>query len=134
MTKLFGISAAGFNSGEDDIENYNSMIEGEIRSKIKFTVVDLCKIACQVKYGFIPDDLMITFKPLRVLSAEQEETVKNNKFNRVIASYQSGITDGKTTKEALNKDALLPIELEENDKVAPPVEGQFTVGEDKVTA
>ena len=26
ITKLFGISAAGFSSGEDDIENYNSMI------------------------------------------------------------------------------------------------------------
>lgn len=35
VTKLFGISAAGFNSGEDDIENYNAMIEGEIRSRLK---------------------------------------------------------------------------------------------------
>jgi len=31
MAKLFGMSASGFNSGEDDIENYNAMIESSVR-------------------------------------------------------------------------------------------------------
>ena len=36
LTKLFGISAAGFNSGEDDIEVYNSMVETQVRTKCKY--------------------------------------------------------------------------------------------------
>ena len=73
MTKLFGVSAAGFNSGEDDIENYNSMIESEIRSKVKFIVIEVLEICCQKLFGFVPEDLMISFKSLRILSAEQQE-------------------------------------------------------------
>lgn len=117
MTKIFGISAAGFNSGEDDIENYNSMIEGEIRSKNKRNTLMICQIACKKLFGFIPEDMKIIWNPLRVLSAEQEETVKEKKFNRVMTAGQTGFASPKEVKQAINKDSLLPIELDENDEV-----------------
>jgi phage-related protein (TIGR01555 family) len=129
MTKIFGISAAGFNSGEDDIENYNAMVEGEIRSKNKQNVLELVKLCCQKKFQMIPDDMRLTWNPLRVLSAEQEENVKEKKFNRIQAAADSGYMEPKEYKMALNKDSLLPIELKENDDVftAP------TAGEDELT-
>lgn len=124
MTKLFGISAAGFSSGEDDIENYNSMIEGEIRSKSKFIVVDVLRICCQKLFGFAPEDLMIEFKPLRILNAKEEEEVKNHQFNRVIAAYESGLATAQNAKEAMNKETLLPVELDEtSDGLPPPMQG-----------
>lgn len=131
MTKLFGISAAGFSSGEDDIENYNSMVEGEVRSKVKFIVVDMLQICCQILFGFVPDDLNIKFKPLRILNAEQEEQVKNSQFNRTMSAYQSGAIDALKFKEAMNKGSLLPVELEENDEAGEPLQGQFTVSSEK---
>lgn len=128
MTKLFGISAAGFSSGEDDIENYNAMLEGEIRSKDKFSVVDLLQIACQHKFGIMLDDLMIDFNPLRILNAKEEEEVKDSQFNRVMSVYQSGLEpDTKKIKESINKDSLLGVELDINSKSAPPIEGDFSV-------
>src|SRR3954471_18346943 len=33
ITNLFGQSAAGFNSAEDDIEVYNAMVESQVRNK-----------------------------------------------------------------------------------------------------
>ncbi|MGB2578207.1 hypothetical protein AAIR98_000125 [Elusimicrobium simillimum] len=48
LTKLFGISATGFNSGEDDIENYNAMIESEIRSKCKYDLLTILEICCSI--------------------------------------------------------------------------------------
>ncbi len=123
ITKLFGVSSAGFNSGEDDIENYNSMIEGEIRAKNKFVVVDILSIACQKVFGFVPDDLMIQFNPLRILNAKEEEEVKDSQFNRTMTAYQSGLIDDRLTKEAFNKDSLLPVEADPNSKALPPVEG-----------
>jgi phage-related protein (TIGR01555 family) len=128
MTKLFGVSAAGFSSGEDDIENYNSMLEGEIRAKDKFAVVDLLQIACQHEFGTMIDDLMIEFNPLRILNAKEEEEVKDSQLNRIMSVYQSGlVADTKVLKEAINKDSLIGVEVDVNSESAPPLEGDFTV-------
>jgi phage-related protein (TIGR01555 family) len=125
VTKLFGVSAAGFNSGEDDIENYNSMIEGEVRSKVKFLVVEILQICCQRELGFIPDDLMIEFGPLRVLNAVEEEEVKNHQFNRVMSSFQSGLIPAEEAKESVNKDSLIGIEINETLEALPPLSENF---------
>jgi uncharacterized protein len=127
MTKLFGISAAGFNSGEDDIENYNSMIEGEVRSKNKFTHIDLLMIACQKVFGYMPDDLMIDYPSLRMLNAKEEEEVKDSQFNRTMSAYSSGLIPSEEAKEAINKDSLLPVEIDVNAPATDPLEGEFTV-------
>lgn len=114
MTKLFGISAAGFSSGEDDIENYNAMVESEVRSKSKYHILRIVEILCQREFGFIPDDLMIEFKPLRVLSSEQEENVKTQRFNRVQTAFSTGQITSEEYRDSCNQDNLLPIKLEAN--------------------
>lgn len=129
ITKLFGVSAAGFNSGEDDIENYNSMLEGEIRAPSKFIVVDTIAIVCQKLFGFVPEDLMIEFKPLRILSALEEEEVKNHQYNRVNSAYQGGLATPQQAKQAINAKSLLPVELDETTDALPPVGGNFAPGD-----
>lgn len=107
MTKLFGMSAAGFNSGEDDLENYNSMVESEIRAKNKSSLIMLIKGACQILFGFIPEDIDIEWPSLRVLSAEQDENVKNNKFNRLMQAYMSQLITDEQFADACTKENLL---------------------------
>lgn len=116
QTKIFGQSASGFNSGEDDIENYNSMLRGDVQAKSKHMCMMLTNIACQHLFGFMPDDLQITFPPLRILSADQEEKVKDSQFQRVLQSSQGGIISPVDTKKALNAGSLLPIEIDETDE------------------
>lgn len=117
LTKLFGISASGFNSGEDDIENYNAMIESEIRSKVKYDLIRVLEVCCQIKFGHIPDDLKVEFKPLRILTAEQEETVKNQKLQRILSCQQAGFMTAKEAKQAINKENLLPVKIDESDEL-----------------
>ena len=112
LTKLFGISAAGFNSGEDDIENYNSMIESKIRGKIKHDILRMIEIKCRKLFEFVPDDLEIEFFPLRVLGGVDEETVKTQKIQRLKLAYDDGIIDDKIYKEALNKGKLLDVSVD----------------------
>jgi uncharacterized protein len=112
LTKIFGISASGFNSGEDDIEVYNGMIESTIRSKAKRDILKVCELRCQKMFGFIPDDLSIEFEPLRVMSGEQEETCKEKQFNRVMMAFQAGLMSLEEARNALNKNDLLLIQLE----------------------
>ena len=120
LTKLFGMSAAGFNSGEDDIENYNAMIETEIRSKSRPELLKVGEICCAMWYGYIPEVMKVDFKPLRVLSAEQEETIKTSKLGRVMTAMQSGVMTPLEAKQAINKEVLLPIAIKENDELLPP--------------
>lgn len=113
LTKLFGVSSAGFNSGEDDLENYNAMVESEIRSKDKKNLITLLEIACMKVFGFVPDDLTIDFVPLRYLDAEQEENVKNAKMTRIQQAKEMGLIDDGQAIEAINKADLLPITIKE---------------------
>ena len=108
MTKLFGLSASGFNSGEDDIENYNALIESEVRAKAKTILTMILPLCCRQVFGFYPDHLHISFKPLRVLSAEQEENVKNHKFNRASAQYSQGILNAEEYCDVMKHDEVQP--------------------------
>ena len=121
LTKIFGVSAAGFSSGEDDIENYNSMVESTIRQKYKFGLLKLVKIRCMHLFGFVPSDLTISFKSLRVLPADMEETVKSQKFTRLLQARQAGEISSKEFKEGCNKDELFPIQVDENAETLPTV-------------
>jgi hypothetical protein len=112
MTKLFGISATGFNSGEDDIEVYNAMVESQVRNKIKYDILRILEIKCQKLFGYVPDDLSVAFKPLRVLSSDQEETVKTQKFTRLQQALQAGYISLKEYREAANKGNLFDVILD----------------------
>lgn len=131
LTKVFGISAAGFNSGEDDIENYNAMVESQVRQHGKQNLLRIVELLCQKLFGFVPDDLDIEFKPLRMLSAEQEENVKTQKFNRLLQAKTSGLMSTKEFKDALNKDNLLGIQLDTSLEVLSDDSGDSEDGDEK---
>lgn len=112
ISKIFGISSTGFSSGEDDIENYNAMIESQVRAKCKYDILKIIELLCQKQFGMIPDDLQIEFKPLRMLSAEQEENVKTQKFNRLLAALSAGAISPEAFADACNKDNLLGVQVD----------------------
>lgn len=113
ITKLFGISSAGFNSGDDDIENYNAMIESEIRQPLRTPLLKVLKIVCRILFGFIPEDLDFEYKPLRILSGEQEEKVKSRKLERILNSLKLGLIDAKTACKVINNSNVLDIQIPE---------------------
>lgn len=127
MSKLFGTGSEGFSSGEDDLENYNAMVESEIRTKAKFEILRILEIKCQQKFGFVPDDLSFEYKPLRVLTSEQQENVKTQKFSRLIQAKTAGEISSEEFREACNRDNLLGIQLE----ASVELEGEDDTDEDE---
>ena len=109
MTKLFGLSASGFNSGEDDIENYNGIVESEVRQKLRPLIRKIVKIIVVHLFG-TEMDIHFDFKPLRVLSAVEEETVKTSKQNRHLAIYDRGLYTPQELMEELGKEQLVPTD------------------------
>ena len=115
MLKLFGTPATGLNaSDESSLEVYNSMVEGQVRNKIKFPILRVCEIKCQKLFGFIPDDLSIDFEPLRVLSAVDEENVKTQKFTRLSNAVSLGWITAEDARDACNKGDLLDVSLDKD--------------------
>ncbi|CAK9250654.1 unnamed protein product [Sphagnum jensenii] len=117
ISKLFGTSENGGmnNTDQNDQENYNSMVEAEVRSKLKFHIVTMLNIRCQKMFGFIPDDLEIEFKPLRELSAMDQETVKTQKFTRLLQAKGAGELTTLEFRDACNKGNLFDIQLDTTD-------------------
>lgn len=124
VEKLFGIQSTALGSNEAAIENYNSMVESDVRSKVKFIMIECIQVCCKKLFNFIPDDLSINFNPLRILNAVDQEVVKNHQFNRVMATYNTGLVSDLETKESLNKASLLPVEVDET-KAAEMRVGEF---------
>lgn len=122
MSKLFGIGAAGFSSGEDDIEVYNSMVESEIRSKIRMPLKTVIGLHCMKLWGYIPK-FDAKFKPLRMMSEEQEENIKRSRQTRVMEWYDRGLTTAEETGQSARAYELLPVKtgFEDGDLLpAPP--------------
>lgn len=124
ITKLFGISASGFNSGEDDIENYNAMVEGDVRAKADPAILMVLKLRCQQQFGMIPDDLEFTWQSLRMMTSEQEENVKTQKFSRVFQARQAGEITREEFRDACNKAQLLEIQLETDPAIMDELEDE----------
>lgn len=122
LTKLFGSSESGGigNNDQNDMENYNSMVESEVRNKIKYDLLRVCELKCQKLFGFIPDDLDLSFKPLRVLTAVDEENVKTQKFARVMAAKQAGEITTVEFRDACNKGDLFDITLDTSEDLLNP--------------
>ncbi|MCK4793515.1 MAG: DUF1073 domain-containing protein [Desulfobacteraceae bacterium] len=109
MDKLFGLSASGFNSGDADIENYNSMIESDIRARLRPVIRSVLEVIFVKLFGFIPS-FTFDFQSLRIMSQMDEEAVKTSKANRILVNYERGLTTAKETMEAQRAENLLPIE------------------------
>lgn len=122
LTKIFGQSASGFNAGEDDIENYNAMIESEIRGKFDNLIIQMLKLISQKLFGFVPEDIRIGYIPLRILSAEQEENVNTSVINNVISLYDRGLMSPDEVTDELNQQEIFSIKLKDAKSTFPETE------------
>jgi phage-related protein (TIGR01555 family) len=105
MSKVFGFAASGLNSDQDDMENYNAMIESEIREPIIPILHDVVGLSCRQLFGYEPE-LTIGFKPLRELNAVEEEEVKTSKQNRLMLFFDKGLLTPQETMESAKKQEL----------------------------
>jgi hypothetical protein len=118
MTKLFGLSASGFSAGEEDLENYNAMIESEIRSKVKTGLNQILKIICQKLFNYIPDNLTYNYKPLRTMSAKEESSIKTESMNRISSAVNSGLCTTEMGVELINNEKLFSMDLEPSEALS----------------
>lgn len=130
LSKIFGIASSGFSSGEDDIKNYNTMIETEIRSKVKNHLKKLYKIMAAIVTGKEVHNIDVVFGSLDYETPKDLTIRKNSEFQRAMICYSHGLINVPELKEMMNKQDMLPISVEVNDKVynTQPLELQKEMG------
>jgi phage-related protein (TIGR01555 family) len=109
MAKLFGEAASGFSSGEDTLQNYNAMVESEIRAPLKPVIRKLLKITMSHVLGYVPS-FTFDFPSLRELKPEIEDQIKTGDTNRILSLFDRGIIDSQETMESLRKAGVIDIE------------------------
>ena len=119
MTKLFGISAAGFNSGEDDLESYNQMVEGEIRFRLNAPIKQLLDLSMSYLWGYIPS-YDFKWPSMRFLSEVESEQVKTSKSNRFLALYDRGLLESQEIGQLQKKEGLITIQTKMEQGFLPP--------------
>lgn len=122
VTKLFGISAAGFNAGEDDLESYNQMVESEIRAPLKQPIRQLLDLTFMYQFGFIPE-YRFKFPPMRVLTEQETEEIKDRRANRLLAFYDRGLLLSQEVGAEARKAGIftLPNKMEEGQLPPQPI-------------
>lgn len=111
VTKLFGMSSAGFNSGEDDLENYNSMIERDVRTPAKDVLITIYQIISASVLGMIPQDLDIEFPSLRVAKENEIQERKNMSFARGKEMYEMGLMTKGELYDYLQENEIITQKL-----------------------
>lgn len=112
-SKVFGKGASGFSSGEDDLENYNGMVMSTIREPLMPLIKWMLDIRCVQLFGRKVDDLVIDWKPLRVLPETEEQTIKTQKITSLIQLCQLGVMTKKQVAEQLTTDKIILFKPEE---------------------
>lgn len=134
-SKVFGKGASGFSSGEDDLENYNGMVMSTIREPLMPLLKWMLDIRCVQLFGRKIDDLVIDWKPLRVLPETEEQNVKTQKINSLIQLCQLGVLTKKQVAEQLTTEKIIlfkPEEIEQIDDELSPEQMENIVQVDEV--
>ena len=119
MTKLYGLSSNGFNTGESDLENYNQMVEFSVRTPLRPTLRQLIEISCAHLFGYVPS-FNFTYPPLREQTPEVEQNVKTQETNRILSFYDRGLMDSKEVMESARKAGIIQIETKAETGLLPP--------------
>lgn len=121
FSKLFGTTAGGgglANSGEDDMENYNAMITSRVRKPARPIIRKMLRLMMFAVWGK-EYDIDFQFKPLRVLSAKDQEDINDKKQTRYERLYDKRLLDSKEMGELLHKEKLVPIQTKAQQGLLP---------------
>ncbi len=128
LSKIFGTTAGGgsmANSAQDDLENYNAMVESEERKPARPHIRKILDIAQLAVFGKVYD-LTFKYKPLRVVDAKTQEEINASKQRRIEELYDRALMDSHEVGQEIRKQNLISVETQaEQGKLEPfPIPAQ----------
>jgi hypothetical protein len=128
-SKIFGKGSSGFSSGEDDLENYNTIVDGEIRRPATNLIKWVVNLRCLQLFGRELTDFRPKWRPLRVMTEKEQAEVNSRKLADYIALLEHQVMTPKQVAQKLTEDGYILFSDEEIDNIsddfAPDMEEQL---------
>lgn len=126
VAKLFGKGASGFSSGDDDLENYNSTVESEVRIPARRLIHWVVNLRCLQLFGRELPDFKPKWKPLREMTEKDMAEVNSRKLADYITLLEHQVMTAKQVAQKLTEDNYILFSDEEigkiSDEFAPDME------------
>lgn len=112
-SKVFGKGSSGFSSGEDDLENYNTIVDSEIRTPATNLIKWVVDLRCLQLFGRKLPDFRPRWKPLRVMSEKDEAEIKSRKVADYLQLVDRQIMTKQQCAQHLTEEAIILFSPEE---------------------
>lgn len=106
-SKIFGKGSSGFSSGEDDLENYNTIVDAEIRRPATKLIKWVVNLRSWQLFGRGLDDFQPQWKPLRIMTEKEQAEVNSRRLADYIALLEHQILTPQQVAEKLTEDRYI---------------------------
>lgn len=113
VSKLFGKGSSGFSSGEDDLANYNSTVNSEIRIPARRLIHWVVNLRCMQLFGRELPDFKPQWRPLREMNEKEQAEINSRKLSDYILLKQNGVMTARQIGQKLTEDKYILFSDEE---------------------
>ena len=107
VDKLFGRSPSGFNSGAETLQNYYDTIDEKRETYVLEPLEKLIRIITVSALGEIPDDLEISFNPVRRPSDLEKSDIAQKNAQPIFDAYAGGLIGKGTALKELKQQSSI---------------------------
>lgn len=122
VSKLFGKGSSGFSSGEDDLENYNSTVNSEVRIPARRLIHWVINLRCMQLFGRELPDFKPQWRPLRAMSEKEQAEINSRRLDDYIKLKQANVMTAKQIGQKLTEDGYILFSDEEIAKMSDEYE------------
>ena len=126
VSKLFGKGSSGFSSGEDDLENYNSTVNSEVRIPARRLIHWVVNLRCMQLFGRELPDFKPQWRPLRAMSEKEQAEINSRRLDDYIKLKQANVMTARQIGQKLTEDGYILFSDEEiaqmSDEYEPDME------------
>lgn len=122
VAKLFGKGSSGFSSGEDDLENYNSTVNSEIRVPAKRIIHWVVNLRCLQLFGRELPDFRPQWRPLKAMSEKEQAEINSRRLDDYLKLKQANVMTAKQVGQKLTEDGYILFSDEEIEKMSDEYE------------
>lgn len=112
-SKIFGKGSSGFSSGEDDLENYNTIVDSEIRTPATKLIKWVVNLRSLQLFGRELPDFRPRWKPLRVMTEKDEAEINSKKTANYLQLCDRQIMTKQQVARKLTEDGYILFSDEE---------------------
>lgn len=123
-SKIFGKGSSGFSSGEDDLENYNTIVDSEIRRPATKLIKWVINLRCCQLFGRELPDIVIKWRPLRVMTEKEQAEINNRRLADYIMLLEHQIMTPKQVAQHLTEDNYILFSEDELNKLSDELQEQ----------